>query len=112
MYVLKEPEQVEFEKFGIRGKVFPSWGLTAQVQYFLVETETGHQTTIIEHECDFAYYILEGEGYFEIDGVQEQCSAGDLVVIPQGRQFTYKGRFKMLATSSPPWEDRQEETIL
>lgn len=96
----------------MKGKLFPTFGLTAETEFFLVETETGHETTIIEHDCDFCYYILEGQGYFKIEDTKEECFPGNLVVIPSGTKFTYKGRLKMLATSTPPWEEEQEETIL
>lgn len=71
----------------------------------------GHETEIIEHECDFIYYILEGSGYFMINGVKENCVAGNLVVIPKSSRFTYKGKLKMIVTSTPPWKEDQEETL-
>jgi mannose-6-phosphate isomerase-like protein (cupin superfamily) len=76
----------------------------------LVETEQGHETIIIEHKSDFIYYILEGNGYFVINDDKETCSQGDLVVIPAGTKFTYKGKLKMLLSCTPPWKEEQEET--
>ena len=67
MHVFKEPKQFSFEKVGIKGKIFPIEALTNKTQYFLVEIEVGHETRIIEHACDFIYYVLEGSGYFEIN---------------------------------------------
>lgn len=77
----------------------------------MIETKTGHETTIIEHESNFVYYILEGNGYFEINDEKEQCTAGDLVVIPMGIKFTYRGELRMLLISTPPWREDQEETL-
>jgi len=111
MYVIKEPKEHSFKKAGIKGKIFPIEKLTDKVEYFLVETNKGHTTTIIEHECDFIYYILEGKGHFKINGKKEQCETSDLVAIPQGSKFTYKGKLKMIATSTPPWREKQEETL-
>ena len=111
MFVFKEPSDASFEKVGIKGKIFPISELTKKTQYFLVETEKGHETEIIEHECDFVYYVLKGHGYFQIDGVKEECFAGNLIVIPAGKKFTYKGNLKMIATSTPPWFESQEETL-
>lgn len=111
MYVLKEPKEISFEQVGIKGKLFPMQDITNKTQYFLVDTETGHETTIIEHKSDFIYYILSGDGYFIINDSKEDCSAGDLVVIPAGAKFTYKGKLKMITTSTPPWKEEQEETI-
>jgi len=111
MHVIKEPKKPTFDKVGIKGKIFPIKDLTDKIHYFLVTTEKGHTTTIIEHKCDFIYYILKGKGYFEINGKKENCSAGDLVVIPAGSAFTYKGKLKMIVTSTPPWKEDQEETL-
>ena len=111
MYVIKEPKGLSFDKAGIKGKIFPASDLTSKTQYFLVETEKGHATKIIEHESDFIYYVLEGKGHFEINDQKENCQPGNLVVVPAGSPFTYKGKLKMIATSTPPWKEEQEETL-
>jgi mannose-6-phosphate isomerase-like protein (cupin superfamily) len=112
MYVLKQSTQPSFEKVGIKGKIFPTKELVGEdAGYVLVETATGHETTIIEHESIFTYYILEGSGYFEINDEREDCAAGDLVVVPKGAKFTYKGKLKMLLITTPAWREEQEETV-
>ena len=50
-------------------------------------------------------------GWFEIDGTKEVCSKGELVVIPAGRKFTYKGKLTLLLIDTPPWREDQEETV-
>jgi len=111
MYVIKEPKDFDFEKVGIKGKIFPIKNLTRKTHFVIIEAEKGHNTKIIEHESDFVYYILAGKGYFEIDGEKEECEAGNLVVIPAGHKFIYKGNLRMLLSSTPPWREEQEETI-
>jgi mannose-6-phosphate isomerase-like protein (cupin superfamily) len=112
MHVLKPPIENSFEKVGIKGKIYPSKELIGEhAGYVLIETETGHETTIIEHESIFTYYILEGSGYFEINDDREDCVTGDLVVIPKGAKFTYKGKLKMLLITTPAWREEQEETV-
>ncbi len=111
MYILKEPEYFSFEKAGIKGKIFPTQDFTLKTSFVLVETEKGHETTIREKQSDFIYYVLEGEGVFVINDINEKCSRGDLIVIPAGTKFTYKGRLKLLLSCVPPWKEEQEETI-
>lgn len=111
MYVIKKPDKDSFEKVGIKGKIFPISSLTKKTQFVLIETRFGHETKIIEKESDFIYYVLQGKGYFEVDGEREKCETGDLVVIPAGRTFSYKGKLKMLLSSNPPWREEQEETV-
>lgn len=110
-HVLKLPKDYSFEKVGIKGKKFSVAEIAQRTGVCQIETETGHETTIIEHKCDFIYYILEGKGYFEIDGQKENCIKGNLVVIPAGLPFRYVGRFKMLLVTTPAFYPEQEETL-
>lgn len=110
MYVLSEPDDYSFIKVGIKGKKFIT-DLTKNAGFALITTETGHETTIIEKECDFIYYVLEGSGYFEINGTKENFAKKDLVVIPMGSKFTYKGKAKLLLVTAPPFRLEQEETL-
>ena len=111
MYVIHEPDDVSFDKVGIKGRIFPSDNLSQDLEFVLIDTNTGHETKIVEHKSTFAYYILEGSGYFEIDGTKEACTKGDLVVIPPGHAFIYKGTMRLLLIASPPWQEDQEETL-
>ena len=110
-HVLKLPSDYSFEKVGIKGKKFSVADVTQKTGVCQIETQGGHETTIIEHECDFIYYILEGEGYFVIDGQNENCTNGDLVVIPAGSKFRYIGKMKMLLITTPAFYLEQEETL-
>src|SRR5688572_864843 len=111
MYVIHEPSTISFDKVGIKGKIFSSRELSDKAGFVLIDTEDGHETTTIEHESDFIYYILEGSGFFEVNDEKEHCGAGDLVAIPAGSKFTYKGKLKMLLVNTPPWREEQEETL-
>lgn len=111
MYVITEPSKFSFAKMGIKGKIFPTSDIAKKTSFLFVETEHGHETTVIEHESDFIYYILEGSGYFVVNDVKEDCFQGQLVLIPAGTKFTYKGKLKLLLSCTPPWKEEQEETI-
>jgi mannose-6-phosphate isomerase-like protein (cupin superfamily) len=111
MHVIHEPTDISFDRVGVQGKVFPVDTLTDNAGFVLISTSSGHDTTIIEHDSDFIFYVLEGTGYFEINGEQEKCSAGDLVVIPAGNALSYKGKLKMLLACTPPWKAEQEDVL-
>jgi mannose-6-phosphate isomerase-like protein (cupin superfamily) len=110
-HVLKPPIKPTFNRVGVIGSIFSTQHLTNKTEFLIIATEAGHDTTIIEHECDFSYFILEGSGEFIINGKTESCSVGNLVVIPAGNQFTYKGKLKMLLNVTPPFTPAQEETL-
>lgn len=111
IHVLKQPEGCQFEKVGIKGKKFSVADITSKTGICIIETKKGHETTIIERECDFIYYILEGEGYFEIDGQKENFCKEDLVVVPAGSKFRYVGKCRMLLITTPAFYPEQEETL-
>lgn len=110
-YVFHLPEKYSFEKVGIKGKTFDTKSLSDKVEFSIIETDKGHETKIIEKECIFSYFILEGSGSFEIEGNVEKCSEGDLVFIPNDIPFKYTGNMKMLLVSVPWWFPEQEETL-
>ena len=111
MYVTHLPDEISFDKVGIKGKIFPTNAISNAIEFVLVDTQAGHETKIIEHKSTFYYYVLSGDGYFEVDGQKEDCSRGDLVVIPPGKAFIYKGRLKLLLVNTPVWDEDQEETV-
>lgn len=111
MYVINEPDELSFEKVGIKGKIFSTSDLTQDLEFVRIDTDAGHETRIIEHKSTFCYYILEGSGHFEIDDSVEDCVKGDLIVIPAGKAFTYKGSMQLLLIDTPPWQEDQEETV-
>ena len=59
----------------------------------------------------FSYYILKGSGHFIIDDKKETCEPGDLVIIPAGSKFTYKGSLRMLLNVTPIFHTRCGDTL-
>lgn len=110
-YVFHFPEKYSFEKVGIKGKIFDTKSLSDKIEFSVIEVEEGHETKIIEKECIFSYFILEGSGSFEINGNTEECAKGDLVFVPNGAAFRYAGKMKMLLVSTPWWFPEQEEAL-
>lgn len=108
MFVLHEPREFTFDKNGHKGKYLTNFQTLSSTQFVLIEAENGIESYLVEQASDFVYYILEGNGYFEVNGEKEECTSGDLVVIPKGNKFIYKGHLKMLLSCTPPWTEGQE----
>jgi len=111
-YVFNEPATETFNKVGISGKIFPSSRTPSESGFVLIETSKGHETSIIEHKCNFVYYVLEGNGHFFVEDKKHDCKTGDLITIPPGTKFTYRGKLKMLLVTTPPFYPEQEETVI
>ena len=105
------PNKYTFEKDGVKGTNFESKELSNKAKFAVIETESGHENRIRENECSFFYYIIEGNGNFEINGKIEVCQKGNLVVIPSGSVFKYTGKMRLFLTTVPFWYPEQEETL-
>jgi mannose-6-phosphate isomerase-like protein (cupin superfamily) len=111
MYAHRTPSEPTFSRSGVTGYKFPTQNLTDKTQFLIIETAQGHNTTIIEKECVFSYYILEIEGHFIIDNNKQACKTGNLVVIPANTPFRYQGKLKMLLNVTPPFYPEQEVVV-
>lgn len=110
-HVFQEPHEVLFNLSGHIDKKYQLAQITAKAEVLLIETQKGHTQILLEHESDFIYYILEGSGYFLIDGEKEECKKGDLVVIPAETKFTFKGKLRMFLFITPPFSPDEEEVV-
>jgi mannose-6-phosphate isomerase-like protein (cupin superfamily) len=111
-YVLFEPHEWSFDKLGHRGKLFESSSQLQSSSHLIIEIDGQLPAWLCQRECDFVYYIIEGQGTFHIEGRNEHCKVGNLVTIPKGTRFSYEGvGLKMLLTSTPPWRPAQEQVV-
>ncbi|MEI8143739.1 MAG: cupin domain-containing protein [Candidatus Berkelbacteria bacterium] len=69
----------------------------------LIDSKTGHGGKGASNKITHIYYILEGNGEFEIDGKIYPVSSGELVEIPPKHIFDYNGKMKMLLIMEPPY---------
>jgi len=105
-FIFHEKSQIDFNRDGHTGKFFGT--NSEKANHLIVETETGLEVSLTEEKCEFAYYILRGSGTFIINNSEYPCVQGDLVVIPPGNTFTYKGTLKMLLINTPRYTPDQE----
>ncbi len=110
--MFSEPQEWSFEKLGHRGKLFEPNRHLASSSHLIVEIDGRLPAWLKQCECDFVYYVLDGEGTFLIGDHKEDCRQGDLVTVPKGTRFSYEGSgLRMLLTSTPPWESAQEQVL-
>lgn len=108
MSVYNEPETYAFQdRDGHDGKVFET--SSRQSDFLIIECEDRLRTSLVQEECEFAYYVIDGSGYFKLDGVDQEVNKGDLVVVPAGTQYTFGGLLKMLLVNTPKWSEAQEK---
>jgi len=64
---------------------------------------------LISKKITHIYFILEGEGFFDINGEKKEVKKGMLVEVPPNVEYVYSGKMKLLLITNPPWFEGNEE---
>ena len=75
------------------------------------ETSVGHSEEFRHHTSAFVFYIIEGSGQWVIDGETFDVEATDVVIVPPGTKFFYRGDLKQVCITAPAWEAAHEESV-
>lgn len=75
------------------------------------ETHKGHTEEFLHEKSDFIYYILEGDGVWIVEDREFEARAGDVVVVPAGKRFWFRGNLKQVCITAPAWEEQYERHI-
>ncbi|MDY9926510.1 cupin domain-containing protein [Methanosarcina sp.] len=75
------------------------------------ETEAGHAEEFVHEKSDFFYYIFEGSGIWVVEDRKFEVRAGDVVVVPAGKRFWFRGNLKQICITAPAWEEKYERHI-
>ena len=102
-------EQPAFSQKGLKGYAYPLKNKNVEIYY--VDVTQGHDNYIISKICTHIYYVLEGEGVFELDGKKTNMKKGELIEIPPNVEYAYSGNMRLLLIMNPPWFEGNEEII-
>ena len=67
---------------------------------------TGHKFYQKESESIHIYFIIEGSGKANINGIEYNLEKGDTVEIPINTEFCFKGQMKMIEIMNPPFNSK------
>jgi mannose-6-phosphate isomerase-like protein (cupin superfamily) len=110
MNIIKEkPDKPSFSQKGLNGFKFNLENKDVEVS--IMNVEIGHETYFISKKCWHIYYIIEGEGIFEINGKKIEVKKDMLIEVPPKIEYTYTGKMKLLLIMNPPWFEGNEEHI-
>ena len=73
--------------------------------YFFIDSFKGHDFYSYDKESTSTYFILDGTGIFEIDGVESPVSTGDIITVPNKHIFYYSGKMKMIERMTPNFKE-------
>ena len=108
-YICKLPNEPTFIQKGLVGYQFET--KNPEVQVNVVNVEKGHDTYIVCKKCTHIYYIIEGEGFFDIEGTIYDVKPHMLIEVPPHVEYTYTGKMKFLLVMSPHWFEGNEEVL-
>ena len=109
--IFKKENAPEFEKHGVRMRVYNTREQCPQAAVVYQETREGHFEEFSHSRSNFIFYIMEGKGTWIIEDIPHDVSAGDVVIIPPDTRFYYKGQLKQICITAPAWEPEFEKHI-
>ena len=78
---------------------------------FLVDSICGHDCVAYDSKSVHSYYILEGNGTFEVDGKKINAEAGVKVSIDPNMVFYYSGTMKMVEEIVPNFDEKHFHVV-
>jgi len=109
--VFKPQDSAVIEKHGVKMKIYTTKAESRNAAVLYQETEKGHAEEFLHERSDFIYYILEGSGVWVVEDREFEAQAGDVIVVPAGKRFWFRGNLKQVCVTAPAWEERYERHI-
>ena len=109
--IYKKENAIEFEKHGVKMRVYNSKEQCPEASVVYQETKTGHFEEFFHSRSNFIFYIIEGNGIWYIEDVSYEVFAGDVIIVPPNKRFYYLGNLKQVCITSPSWEAEYEHHV-
>jgi mannose-6-phosphate isomerase-like protein (cupin superfamily) len=109
--IFKSKNTANIEKHGVKMHIYNSKEQCLNAAVVYQETEKGHMEEFYHEKSAFIYYILEGHGKWIIEDVEYEVEAGDVVIVPPGKRFYFKGKLKQVCVTAPAWDEEFEKHV-
>ena len=109
--VFKPKNSAVIEKHGVKMTIYTTKSDCRNVAVLYQETKTGHAEEFLHEISNFVYYIIEGRGTWIIEDKEHDVQAGDVVLVPVGKRFWFRGNLKQVCVTAPAWEEQYEHHI-
>jgi mannose-6-phosphate isomerase-like protein (cupin superfamily) len=109
--VHRKSDAFRLEKHGVAMWIYNGVEDCPQAAVAYQETSTGHAEEFRHEKSAFIFYIIEGSGVWVIEDVEYPVSASDVVIVPPGKRFYYRGNLRQVCITAPAWEERYESHI-
>jgi mannose-6-phosphate isomerase-like protein (cupin superfamily) len=109
--IYKKENTIEFEKQGVKMRVYNTKEQCPEASVVYQETQKGHSEEFYHSKSNFIFYIIEGTGTWFIEGEPNKVKTGDVVIVPPNKRFYYKGKLKQICITAPSWEPEYEHHV-
>jgi mannose-6-phosphate isomerase-like protein (cupin superfamily) len=109
--VYRKKGAVRIEKHGVDMWIYDTKAECTQVAVVYQETQSGHAEEFFHEKSAFIYYILDGSGTWVVEDEEFEAETGDVVIVPPGKRFYFKGKLKQLCITAPAWEEEYERHV-
>jgi mannose-6-phosphate isomerase-like protein (cupin superfamily) len=109
--IFKSKNTSNIEKQGVKMHIYNTKEECKEAAVVYQETEKGHSEEFCHEKSTFIYYILEGHGKWIIEDEEYEVEAKDVVIIPPGKKFYFKGNLKQICVTAPAWDEKYEKHI-
>lgn len=110
-YIFNKNEANHFKKSGVEMWVYSNKEDCGQAGFVYQEVNGNHEDEFVNNKSAFLYYIIEGKGEFIIEDKEYTVKESDVIIIPPGTRFYYRGKMKQLLSTAPAWEEKHEKII-
>lgn len=109
--VFRHENAAVIEKHGVKMRIYTTKAESRNAAVLYQETQAGHAEEFLHERSDFIYYILEGNGIWTVEDREFEAGAGDVVIVPAGKRFWFRGNLKQVCVTAPAWEEEYEHHI-
>jgi len=109
--IFKRSEAFHTEKAGVEMWIYNGKDDLEAAAVAYQKTALGHEDEFRHTKSAFVFYVISGSGEWVIEGESFPVEATDVVIVPAGKRFYYRGELEQVCLTAPAWEEEFEETI-
>jgi mannose-6-phosphate isomerase-like protein (cupin superfamily) len=109
--IIHRGDAVAFTKQGVRMWAYSGERECPEAAVVYQETEIGHAEEFYHDRSAFIFYIITGRGVWVIEDEEFPVEATDVVIVPPGKRFHYRGALKQVCVTAPAWNEEGEHHV-
>lgn len=98
------PQKASFEQTGLKGYNYPLE--TKEISISMEESFKGHDKYHTNVYSRKIYYVIEGNGTFNVNGETILVKKDDVIEIPSNTEFVFAGKMRLLLIMTPAFRSQ------